>query len=185
MSNIDDCEINSRKVLKILGRESPSLKAVESTVKLMIWRDDAKSIVDEILKNVLMMRFVSEDKKCEAIDFINLKKSKSKARSQINLRVCNICKSSKNNIAFVSQTKIINGIERQVLTDCYDCVALYSLETNTILKKHGSISKTKRHDVYRDKEIILKLHKGGMFQKEIALRYNCGKTLIYRIIKGE
>jgi hypothetical protein len=191
-TNITKEEAIARKFLSILGRENPHLESVRRTIMKIVFGVCAESVVDGTITGILRMRQVSDAKREKAVEFIRGKLSQplqfkeNLTLSGSNSRICNHCNVRKNNNDFLTETISVNGVNRQVLTTCYDCVdlgALQSLTTLKVPKKHGGVPHNKRHDVYMDKGIIVALYKGGMFTTEIAVKYKCSAPLISKIIK--
>jgi hypothetical protein len=191
-TNITKEEAIARKLLGILGRDNPQIESVRRTVMKIVFGVCAESVVDGTITEILRMRQVSDVKKDKAIDFIRDKLSQplqfkeNIALSGSKSRICNHCNVRKNNNDFLTETISVNGVNRQILTTCYDCVdlgLLQSLTTVKIPKKHGGVPHNKRHDVYMDKDVIVALYKGGMFTTEIAVKYKCSAPLISKIIK--
>ena len=183
----------ARTLLSILGRKNAQIESVRRTVMKIVFGTDSESVVNETAKDILKIRVLYESKRDKAIDFIRDKLSKpyqSKQNTELlegKSRTCNRCGIRKNNNDFFSETVSINGVERQVLITCHSCVdlgLLHSLTTIKPPKKHGGVPHNKRHDVYMDRDIIIKLYNGGMFATEIAARYKCSPPLISKIIKG-
>lgn len=77
MSKEIDLELDqARTILKILGRNNPSVNAVETVKKLIIWRDNSQEILNGAIE-ALMFRFdIAENKLQEALWFIDKIKAK-------------------------------------------------------------------------------------------------------------
>lgn len=98
------------KILSTLGRDNPPLLTVEATEFILSKKNlKANEIIESIIKQVLFLRFVNQEKFNKAVDLVDIIMKKTDKKYK-----CNICEKHKNIKDFY-----VNNVKRNCCLTCY------------------------------------------------------------------